>query len=287
MKKLIPIVTLSAIFLIVCLFTASSQQGKGNGKEKDQKGNTNANVGSAKAGNDKGQPDKVDQGKGNSDQRQKGQENKNDKRENANNGNGKADDNKGNGKANDNNDKGNNKKDEMSDNGNGGKMNNGKKDKDYYNSVFGYNWNNENFKERKKIKNQDKVSLCHKFSSNDGVNINVSENAVKAHLNHGDVIGDCPVFNDRRFGNIFYDKRRDYYNNLQNTQEQVVYSQSILDYALSRLTNSRTQLQVMQNNQLPVADIQRKQESVVQLEQNVSLLETLIGVAVTVVADQL
>jgi hypothetical protein len=280
MKKLIPIVTLSAIFLMVCLFTASSQQGKGNGKEKTQKGNTNANVGNANAANGKGQLDKVNQGKGNSDQSQKGQGNKNDKRENANNDNGRADDNKGNGK-------GNNKRDEMSDNGKDGKMNNGKKDKDYYNSVFGYNWNNENFKERRKLRNQDKVSVCHKFSSNDGVNINVSENAVKAHLNHGDVIGDCPMFNDRRYSNGYYDNRNNYYNNLQNTQEQVYYSQSVLEYALARLTNSRTQLQVMQNNRLPVADIQRKQESVVQLEQNVSLLETLIGVAVAVVGNQL
>jgi hypothetical protein len=162
------------------------------------------------------------------------------------------------------------------------------KDKDYYNTVYGYNWDNENFYDRKKIRNQDKVTICHKFSSsNDGVAINVSENAVKAHLNHGDILGDCPRYDNRRYSDVYYRNRTDYYNTLQNTQEQVYYSQSILDYALARLTNGRSQLVTMQNNNAPQADIQRRQQSVVQLEQNVSLLESLIGVAANVVANKL
>jgi len=38
---------------------------------------------------------------------------------------------------------------------------------------------------------------------------------------------------------------------------------------------------------MPVADIERKQATVVELEQNVSVLETLIGVAAEVVANKL
>jgi hypothetical protein len=66
-----------------------------------------------------------------------------------------------------------------------------------------------------------------------------------------------------------------------------MYSRSILDYALERLAASRLQLTTLQNNNMPAADIQRKQATVVELEQNVSLLETLIGVTANIVANKL
>lgn len=162
--------------------------------------------------------------------------------------------------------------------------NNGNHDWDY-----SYNWDRETFKERNKIRNKDKVTICHKFNRNNeqAVTINVSSNALKAHMSHGDVMGDCPAVTDNRFSDIFRRKRNDYYNNLQLGQEQVVYSQSILDYALSRLANSRSQLVVYQNNNMPQADIERKQATVLVLEQNVSLLETLIGTAVNLLVNKL
>jgi hypothetical protein len=43
----------------------------------------------------------------------------------------------------------------------------------------------------------------------------------------------------------------------------------------------------MQNNNLPAAEIQKKQATVVELEQNVSLLESLIGVAANLVVNKL
>jgi hypothetical protein len=43
----------------------------------------------------------------------------------------------------------------------------------------------------------------------------------------------------------------------------------------------------MQNTNVPVVEIQRKQATVVQLEQNVSLLQTLIGVAAELVVNKL
>ena len=110
---------------------------------------------------------------------------------------------------------------------------------------------------------------------------------MQAHLGHGDVRGECLANTTTRYSNIFLGKRTDYYNTVQNTQEQVSYSQSVLVYALERLSNSRQQLAVMQSNNTPVVVIEQKKATVVELEQNVSLLETLIGVAVNVVANKL
>lgn len=153
----------------------------------------------------------------------------------------------------------------------------------------GYRWNHENFKDRKKIKNQDKVTICHKFNRTEEhpVTIRVSSNAVKAHMNHGDVMGDCPTVKDNRYSDVFMRNKTDYYNTLQNGQEQVNYSRSILDYALERLNGSRQQLAIMQNKNFPLAEVQRKQATVAELEQNVSLLETLVNVAVNIVANKL
>lgn len=158
-----------------------------------------------------------------------------------------------------------------------------------YDMKDGYKWDRENFKDRNKFKNQEKVTLCHKFNSNDepAVAIRVSSSALKAHMNHGDVMGDCPAVTNTRFNDNYLRNRTEYYNSLQNHYEQVSYSRSILDYALARLTNSRQQLAIMQNNNMPVADIERKQLIVVGLEQNVSLLETLIGVAANLVVNKL
>lgn len=267
MKKMIPAAGIIMMLCFALVLTASTQQGK----EKQQHGNGN-----------KGKANKEHNTHGNNMQKENHPaKNAQKEKNNGNKDRVKIDkEDHGNSQGQSNKDKNEN----IQGQGNGHKN----KDRNYYNTVYGYNWNNENFKERKKIRNQDKVTICHKISNgNDGVAINVSENAVKAHLNHGDILGDCPVYNNRQYGDIFYRNRNDYYNTLQTTQEQVYYSQSVLEYALAKLTNGRSQLLLMQNNNAPLADIQRRQESVVQLEQNVSLLQTLIGVAVNVVANKL
>ncbi len=155
--------------------------------------------------------------------------------------------------------------------------------------MLGYNWSRENFKDRKSFRKQDKVTICHKFvnGSESPVSIRVSANAAKAHLNHGDVMGDCPALNDSRYSDRYWRNRSDYYNNVQYNQEQVLYSSSILDYALQRLAGSRSQLAIMQSNNTPLADIQRKQQVVNGLEENVSVLEQLIGLATNVVVNKL
>lgn len=162
-------------------------------------------------------------------------------------------------------------------------INNGKNDKD------GYGWNDETFKERKKLRNQEKVTICHKVNNNNepGVAISVSANAVKAHMKHGDAMGSCPEVQNSSFSNAYLTKRTDYYNSLQKSQEQVSYSQSILDYAIARLNNSRLQLTTLKANNMPAVEIQSKQATVVELEQNVSLLETLIGAATNFVVSKL
>jgi len=163
------------------------------------------------------------------------------------------------------------------------------KDRSEAESRDGYNWNQETFKERNKIKNKDKITLCHRFKGDGelGVILKVSSHALQGHLNHGDVRGECPASTTTRYSDGFLGKRTDYYNKVQNTQEQVVYSKSVLAYALERLSNSRQQLAVMQRNNTPLQAIEQKKATVVELEQNVSLLETLIDVAVNGLANKL
>lgn len=153
----------------------------------------------------------------------------------------------------------------------------------------GYKWDRETFKDRNKIKNQEKVTLCHKFNRADepAVTIRVSSQALKAHMDHGDIMGDCPAETTSPFSDIFIRKRTEYYNNLQNHYEKVLYSRSILDYALARLADARQQLVIMQSSNIPPPEIERKQVIIVELEQNVSLLETLIGVAAGLVVNKL
>lgn len=268
MKKQISILSFSVLLVAAVALTASTQQGKSNKENKEQQQNKGkgqdkkdkedkANKGNSGNQNNDGQPGKI--------------------KENSNKGNN---DNKGK------NDMHNNENNDVHANkGNNNNMKHGNMGYDEY----GYNWNRENFKDRKKFKKQEKVTICHKFNRNgeDAVTINVSANAAKAHINHGDVMGTCPaVTGNRRFSDIFLRNRTNYYNNLQNSQEQVYYSRSILDYALLRLASSRLQLNTMQNNNMPLADIQRKQGTVVELEQNVSLLETVLGVAASLVASK-
>ncbi len=100
-------------------------------------------------------------------------------------------------------------------------------------------------------------------------------------------MGDCPQVKSSLYSNTYLQKRANYYNSLQNNNEQVLYSRSIYDYALVRLANSRVQLVTLQTNNMPAVEIERKKATVIELEQNVSLLEVLIGVAANIVVAKL
>ena len=272
-------ITLSSTLILaisaLLLTSASLQQKEKNGKGNSQKNEQNANKDNGKgqkASNNNGQNDGLDNNNTNRKEKQKVYP------INGDNGNGKN-------KQKDN-------KDDKGDNNNGkGDDKNNNKDKIKFDKdgLYGYNWNDDDFKDRKRYKKQNKVTICHKVNrkGEPGVAISVSENAVKAHMNHGDVVGECPAVSNTNFSKGFLTNRQDYFNNLQQTQEEIYYSRSVLDYATQRLTNSRLQLQQLQNNNAPAQEIERKQQAVVALEQNTTLLQSLIGVAVEVVANKL
>lgn len=269
MKKQITVLGISVLIITGAAITAYAQQKDNKGKkvEKQTQGKNNGkqgNQGNVNAGNNKnnGQPD-----------------NNNNRKRNEGKNNGNVNNAKNNGNNNNNGNNGNNSD----------KNNNSRNDKDNNNGKDGYSWNNDNFKDRKKLKDQEKVTICHKVKNNNepGVTLRVSSNATKAHMDHGDAMGECAAAANGKFSDIFLRKRTDYYNTLQNSYEQVSYSRSILDYAVQKLTNSRLQLANMQNNNVPRAELERKQATVTELEQNVSLLETLIGVTAKLVINKL
>jgi hypothetical protein len=239
------------LLITVIVFTAVARQkeNKGQGKEKDKQ----ENKGKGPAQKEK----KDDQGR------------KNDKDPKQNNGNNK---NNGNDK-----------------NDNDGKGNNGKGNGNDVKMKDGYQWNTETFRDRDKFRKQEKVSICHKVNRNGEppVTIRVSANALNAHLAHGDVQGECNNVANSNYSDGFLRRRTDYYTTLQNSQEQVVYSKSILEYALERLTNARSQLVVLQRSNAPQAEIERKQVVVTELEQNVSLLDQLIGITANLLVNKL
>lgn len=271
-------ITLSSTLILaisaLLLTSASLQQKEKNGKSNSQKNEQNANKdnGKGQKTNNNGQNDGLDNNNTNRKEKQKeypiNGDNGNGKNKQKDDKDDKGDDNNGKG------DDKNNNKDKI------------KFDKD---GLYGYNWNDDDFKDRKRYKKQNKVTICHKVNrkGEPGVAISVSENAVKAHMNHGDVVGECPAVSNTNFSKGFLTNRQDYFNNLQQTQEEIYYSRSVLDYATQRLTNSRLQLQQLQNNNAPAQEIERKQQAVVALEQNTTLLQSLIGVAVEVVANKL
>jgi hypothetical protein len=263
MKTQLIALSIAILTLVGLMLSADAQQkdkDKGKGQQKEQ--------GQGKGNQGKGQDKKVSNG--NNDNRGQGNNNNQGNANNGNNGKGK------------NEDKGNNGKNGS--NGNNGSSN---KSDDVVNfGKDGFRWNPETFKDRDKVRKADKVTICHKLNKDNdpGVTIKVSSNALQAHMNHGDVQGECPNATGNRFSNDFLDRRNDYYNALQNNQEQVVYSRSILDYARERLTQSRLQLS---NNNLPPADLEKRRVAVVELEQNVSLLEALLVEAGRYTANKL
>jgi hypothetical protein len=261
-KKLTAFSIIILMVAVAATFTAFTFQEKNKNKKEQQQ---NQEKGKGKNQDKTGKSEK-----GNADNNSQGNKNNKDNQDHKNDQGNKG--NKGNGKGND----------EMKDRGNSDQKNRNV-------AVYGYNWDRETFKDRKNLRKQEKVTLCHKFnrSGEPGVTINVSANALKAHLDHGDVRGDCPDVDNTRFSDVFLDRRRDYFNVLQTGQEQVLYSRSILDYALERLSGAKLQLVTLQQANAPQAQIESKRVAVVELEQNASTLEILLGAAANILANKL
>jgi len=191
MKNQITRLGFSVLMIAVIAFTATAQPEKKNGKKEQQQKQAYKKDKAVKAG-------KSNSGKNDNNRQPVVQKNKLDKEKN-----NDAKNNQGKHNGNDNKEKHDakdNKEEGMNDN----------MSPDNHDMKDGYKWNHETFKDRKKYENQKKVTICHKFNRDNepAVTITVSSHALKAHMNHGDVMGDCPVVTNNRFSDIFLRKRK-------------------------------------------------------------------------------
>lgn len=205
-----------------------------------------------------------DQGKRNRDD---DREERDDRRENNNNGNNR---NQGSNRSDDD-DKGrhneNDDRDEMKDGNRSNKNMNAWKDDDI-------NWNLDNFADRKRPKDQKKVTICH-HPGGDAypVTITISENAVQAHMRHGDQMGNCTAAtNPDRWSSDYVQSRENVYNTYEQTRETVSYSNALLQYALDRLLGVKTNLDKNRAN-LTAQEVQRREALITDLQNNVISLE--------------
>lgn len=134
-------------------------------------------------------------------------------------------------------------------------------------------WNDNDIYNAKKPKNNKKVTVCHKPNGSDNpVNINVSVNALKAHLNHGDLEGKCNDFDRSRYSDNYWNTRNDYYNQYISTSETMSFGEQLLIAAIGKLTNAKTQL-VSQRNTLSASDLERKQLALMNLQNDTYQLQ--------------
>lgn len=240
----------------------SQGQPASKGKDQDQKQNKNH---SAKSNDHKDHGNN----KGQSDNQQKNSQSQKNSNSNDHKSNGHAGASNGNGnksKGNGNNWKGNGNKS----NGNS-KMMNGKRDMDI-------DWNFGNFAERKHPRNQKKVSVCHNPSNDrsNGVTINISENALQAHINHGDVIGNCDINYSDRWSSNYVKSRENVYNTYEQAWETMSYSEVLLKVAMEKLLGIQTNLNSTRST-LTSNDIERREAMIYELQNNVNSLENQLG----------
>lgn len=153
------------------------------------------------------------------------------------------------------------------------KIMNGKRDADI-------NWNLDRFADRKNPKNQKKVTVCHSPSGNgsNGVNISISENALQAHLNHGDRIGDCKIDYSDRWSSNYVRSRENVYNTYEQAWETMSYSEALLRLAAQKLLGYRTNLD-RERSTLTLNEIQRREALVLDLQNNVNSLDNQLGIS--------
>ena len=141
-------------------------------------------------------------------------------------------------------------------------------------------WNLDRFADRKNPKNQKKVSVCHNPSDegSNGVNISISENALQAHLNHGDQIGDCKIDYSDRWSSNYVRSRENVYNTYEQAWETMSYSEALLQLAAQKLLGYRTNLD-RERSTLSASEIQRREALVLDLQNNVNSLDNQLGVS--------
>jgi hypothetical protein len=157
--------------------------------------------------------------------------------------------------------------------GNGNsKVKNGNRDADI-------DWNLRDFANRRHPKDQKKVTICHNpstESSNNGVTINVSENALQAHLNHGDQRGNCNINYSDRWSDRYVKSRENVYNRYEQTWETMSYSEALLRLAADKLLGIRSNLDRSRSTLTP-DEIQRREALILDLQNNVYSLENQLG----------
>lgn len=245
------------LILMIALAIAVPQQDKKDSKNKEKrergKDDDQKNNNSQKGNNQ----DKSDQGNGKNNQKSDNKNNQN------------------NGSKNDNSNKGSAKKDWEIIRGKGNSsVLNGKRDIDI-------NWDLSNFANRKHPKNQNKISICHKpdaSGSGNPVNISISENALNAHLNHGDQIGNCTVNYSDRWSDNYIKSRESVYTVYEQTYETMSYSEALLKYAAEKLLGVRTNLNTSRVN-LSSQEVERRELLILDLQNNVSSLEDQLQVS--------
>ena len=141
------------------------------------------------------------------------------------------------------------------------------------------NWGFNDFTNRKGPKNQKKVTICHHPSASSSdypVTINISENAVQAHMNHGDQLGNCTTDYSDRWSSNYIQSRENVYNIYEQTWETMSYSEALLKYAMEKLLGVRTNLSSNRAN-LSNQDIQRREVIILDLQNNVTSLENQLN----------
>lgn len=156
-------------------------------------------------------------------------------------------------------------------NGNSKSMN-GKRDVDV-------DWNVNDFKNRKNPKDQKKVSVCHKPSDGDeknGVTINISENALKAHIAHGDKMGDCTVDYGDRWSKDYVKSRENVYNTYEQTWERMSYGEALTRLAAEKLLGIRSNLDRSRTT-MAAPEIQRREALILDLQNNLNAMNNQLG----------
>ena len=135
----------------------------------------------------------------------------------------------------------------------------------------------------------NKVTVCHKA---DGapVTINISENALKAHLAHGDTQGDCDLSvldGDRDIDDIIL-KRREartgIFNNISRAEEAILYGEAKIRQATNGVLRANDLLVQLRNSpDVNEAEIEEKVAAITLVEQLINDLRRQVNQTQTVV----
>lgn len=145
----------------------------------------------------------------------------------------------------------------------------------YYPGVIWFTGNNDYYN-NKGPKGNKKVSICHQTGGNYPVMINVSENAVKAHLNHGDYRGECRDFDRSRYSDNYWNTRNNYYNQYTSTTETLSFGEQILAIAIEKLTGARRNLVPLRST-LQEDELRRKEAAIINLQNDVYNLQNSLA----------